>query len=184
MCVWEWMRAKLGRGTGRVVQPHQPHEDLWARVACQRLQSSLELDKEQVVCWQIELWENKSPDLLVLADFHNVNTTPYLSLWMSCHWTRNWRCAKVRPQEPEEAGSSSPLTKMTRPFPVHIHRSMNVGGSMALGKAALCSWYSPWRVWPLKAVYDTTPSSWGNESFSDGESGPPITESTILVLRN
>ena len=22
MCVWEWMRAKLGRGTGRVVQPH------------------------------------------------------------------------------------------------------------------------------------------------------------------
>lgn len=35
--------------------------------------------------------------------------------------TRNWRCAKVRPQEPEEAGSSSPLTKMTRPFPVQEH---------------------------------------------------------------
>lgn len=128
------------------------HEDLWARTACQRLQNSLELGKEQVVCWQIELWGNKSPDLLVLADFHSVNMIPYLILWMSCHWTRNWRWAKVRPQEPEEAGSSLPPTKMTRPFLVHIHQSMDAGGIMALGKTAFCSWHSPWRVWPLKAV--------------------------------
>lgn len=167
------VRVKWGWGRGIVVRAMDslanPHEDLWDRVACQRRQNSPELGQEPMVCWQIDSEKNISPDLLMFAHFHGVNTTPCLISTSRCHVTERGigdghsqalRANRSRLQHTTESNG------LVFPCP---HPS--VSGHGLLWKGA---WPGTRRTlgdtvpeesdhWRQSA--DTTPSSWSNKSF-------------------